>query len=80
MLLLELLHLVNFTQMLQVEEVHEHLVLNLDVVWKESGVEAFVILWLAVDKLFDLVSRLTVIVIRDELLVLDEETDDSVEE
>ena len=66
--------------MLQVEEVHEHLVLNLDVVWKESGVEAFVILWLAVDKLFDLVSRLTVIVIRDELLVLDEETDDSVEE
>jgi len=66
--------------MLQVEEVHEHLVLNLDLTWKESGVEAFVILRLSVYELFDFVSCLTVVVVRDELLVLDEETDDGVKE
>ena len=63
MLLLELLHLVDFAQMLQVQEVHEHLVLDLDVVREESGVESLVILWLVFDELFDLVRGLTVIVI-----------------
>ena len=62
-LLLELLHLVDLAQMLQVEEVHEHLVLNLDVVREESGVESLVILRLVFDELLDLVSSLTVIVV-----------------
>ena len=79
-LLFELLFLVNFSEMLQIKKVHEHLILNLDHAWEESAVEALVILLFTVDKLPDLEGGLTIIICLNELLVSNEETHDGVEE
>ena len=66
--------------MLQIQEVHEHLILHLDHAWEEPTVEALVILRFTVDKLPDLEGSLAIIISLYELLVSNEETDNSVEE
>ena len=66
--------------MLQIQEVHEHLVLHLDHAWEEPTVEALVILRFTVDELPDLEGSFTIVICLYELLVSNEETHNGVKE
>lgn len=66
--------------MLQIEEVHEHLILHLDHAREEAAIETMVVLFFTIDKLLYLECSFSIIVRFYELLVSEEQAHNGVEE
>ena len=66
--------------MLQIQEVHEHLVFNNDFTWEKPIVELFIRLRLAINKAFDIECCFTVIICNNEVIVANEKTHNGIKE
>ena len=66
--------------MLQIQEVHKHLVFNNDFTWEKPIIKFFIRLRLAINKAFDIKCCFTVIIRNYEVIVANKKTHDGIKE
>ena len=66
--------------MLQIQEVHEHLVFNNDFTWEKPIVKLFIRLRFAINEAFDIECCFTVIIRNYEMIVANEKTNNGIKE